>query len=426
MYRRLKAPISVQIEMTERCNSSCLHCYNHWRTEQASNWLSASDIGRITNELMTNEVFDVTITGGEPLLRPEETVLLARQLQEAKINFTMNSNLRLLTPALASRLQRSGLGSILTSFVSHDPERHAQITQNAGSYDQVIRGINVAKQQGFSLAANMVLSKINFGDLRQTARFLHSLGVQNFCATKMSPPADRRYVEHLLLSNEEITQSLEILTELERDLGINTDILECYPLCLVRDGKRFAKFFKRSCVAGVSACTIGSDGQVRPCSHASGGYGNILREPLSEIWYRMEDWRDGSYVPSKCTTCSHLSSCTGGCRIDAYTKGDMKGLDPCARPEALEQIVYPERTVVSPGVTYRFPPFNSRREDFGRVIFSQKACFPVNIAGYQVLEKYRFTSFLPDNFGGEENDFLHHLVAIGFATPNWPPKEVSL
>lgn len=423
MYRTLKAPLSVQVEMTERCNSSCLHCYNHWRCEDARNRLNEANVRRIVEEFVANEVFDVTITGGEPLLQPAETLLLARLLRDGEINFSLNTNLRLLTPEFAYELKETGLRVILTSFVSHDRERHARITQSSASYDQVVRGIQIAIAGGFAVAANMVLSKINIADLRETARFLHGLGVKNFCATKMSPPLDTRDVRSLLLTREEIRHSLATLKELEGELGINVDILECYPLCLIGDGKRFAKFFRRSCVAGVSACTVSSDGSVRPCSHASRGYGNILTEPLSNVWKRMEDWRDGSYIPLVCKTCRHLQACTGGCRIDAFqAHGDMSGLDPCTQPEHHGEIVYPDRPPLLAGVAYQFPPFNTRREDFGHVIYSQKACFPVNERGFEVVAGLRFKTFTLDEVTGDQRDFLRHLVGLGFASPV-PPQE---
>src|SRR3989338_1080760 len=417
MYRALRSPISVQVEMTQRCNSSCLHCYNHWRTGEANGWLDSPSILRIVKELATNDIFDVTITGGEPLLRPRETLSMSQLLQDAGINFSMNSNLRLLTPRLASALREAGLRTILTSFVSNDRRRHAQITQSSTSFDQVVRGIEVAKEHGLAVAANMVLSRINIADLRETALFLRTLGVENFCATKISPPSDLRNVEYLLLSREEVRQSLVTLVELESELGINVDILECYPLCLIKDGKRFPKFFRRGCVAGVSACAVGSDGTVRPCSHASQGYGNILHEHLEVIWRRMDDWRDGRYIPSMCKTCHHLPSCTGGCRIDACVHGGMNSLDPCAHPEDQGQIVYPERRPVLNAIAYQLPPFNSRTESFGRVIYSQKACFPVNDAGFKIIDGLRSQTFLLDGFDDKTRDFLQHLVMLGFASP---------
>ncbi|MFH1366492.1 MAG: radical SAM protein [Patescibacteria group bacterium] len=417
MYRTLKSPISVQVEMTQQCNSSCLHCYNHWRKEKSDSRLDTASIKHIVEEFASNGVFDVTITGGEPLLQPQETILMCKLLKEAGLNFTMNSNLRLLSPNPAAELRDAGLKSILTSFVSHDRKRHAQITQNQNSYDQVIRGIQVAKEHGFAVAANMVLSRLNVGDLRETAQFLQTLGVENFCATKMSPPSDLRDVSHLLLSPDEMRESLVTLLEIKEELGINVDILECYPLCLVRDGQRFAKFFRRSCVAGVTACTVGSDGAVRPCSHAKHDYGNILLEPLETIWKRMDDWRSGRYIPRTCKDCQHLPACTGGCRIDAYVHGDISGLDPSAQPDKKDHVIFPDRPHAHKGVTYVFPPFNSRKENFGRVIYSKKACFPVNESGFKILNDLRFKSFFIDGFNGENRDFLENLVVIGFADP---------
>jgi MoaA/NifB/PqqE/SkfB family radical SAM enzyme len=31
MYKELKSPVAVQLELTTACNHKCIHCYNHWR-----------------------------------------------------------------------------------------------------------------------------------------------------------------------------------------------------------------------------------------------------------------------------------------------------------------------------------------------------------------------------------------------------------
>jgi MoaA/NifB/PqqE/SkfB family radical SAM enzyme len=34
MVERLKAPITVQLELTKNCNYLCGHCYNFWRYQE--------------------------------------------------------------------------------------------------------------------------------------------------------------------------------------------------------------------------------------------------------------------------------------------------------------------------------------------------------------------------------------------------------
>lgn len=55
----------------KKCNHKCVHCYNVWRNDDENDEvikvLSDEQIRRIIKELVDNNVWRVTITGGEPL-----------------------------------------------------------------------------------------------------------------------------------------------------------------------------------------------------------------------------------------------------------------------------------------------------------------------------------------------------------------------
>jgi MoaA/NifB/PqqE/SkfB family radical SAM enzyme len=72
MFRTLSAPIAVQWEVTSLCDKSCIHCYNYWRdSSQAVRHeepVLAHTYELVAQEILSNHVLSVTITGGEPLL----------------------------------------------------------------------------------------------------------------------------------------------------------------------------------------------------------------------------------------------------------------------------------------------------------------------------------------------------------------------
>jgi radical SAM protein with 4Fe4S-binding SPASM domain len=111
---------------------------------------------------------------------------------------------------------------------------------------------------------------------------------------------------------------------------MHVDILECYPLCFIKDMGKYEKFTRRKCTAGIYSATIGSDGQVRPCSHSNRVYGSILTEDMVTIFARMSEWKTGELLPRKCLKCTFLKKCSGGCRCEAEYAGNIKNLDPYA------------------------------------------------------------------------------------------------
>lgn len=72
MFRTLSAPVNIQLELTSRCNHNCVHCYNYWRQdldhERDSYGLDVDLLTTVEREVLSNGIFHITLTGGEPLL----------------------------------------------------------------------------------------------------------------------------------------------------------------------------------------------------------------------------------------------------------------------------------------------------------------------------------------------------------------------
>ena len=156
-------------------------------------------------------------------------------------------------------------------------------------------------------------------------------------ATPISPPSSSNHIS-LELDKSEILNTLDDLLRLEADFDITTDVLEPIPYCLINDPKYY-KFMLRSCTAGSTTLTVGSNGDIRPCSHASQVYGNILKDDVKTAWNNMKEWRNGELIPLDCNNCAEIVKCGGGCRVHAELKtGDLKGKDPWMKSSLDEKI----------------------------------------------------------------------------------------
>jgi len=421
LYRKLKSPVSIQIEITEECNNSCLYCYNHWRfKDKQRNFLSIEKIEKIIPDLVRNEVFEVTITGGEPLIRRNELMYLVRKLKENGISFTVNTNLRLLTEEYAEQLLETGAKFILTSLNSFRKKEHDYLSQNKNAFSETIKGIKVALKWGFVVGVNVVLTKVNLNQLFQTAEYLSKIGVKHLSATKVSPclGLHPQYysTKNLFLNKKEILESLQVLIEIQDKLKMTVDILECYPLCLIKDGVKYKKFIRRNCGAGINTLTIGASGDVRPCSHSNLVYGNIFQESLEKIWGKMDDWRSGKYIPKICRTCPFFKECTAGCRMDALFFGKINEVDPYAEPLKINEISLPIRNHIPEQTDgeYFIPFYKFRKEIEGYFIFTGNSNFLVNETGFKLLEKLKHKVFPLNKLPKSEKEFLIHLIEIGF------------
>jgi MoaA/NifB/PqqE/SkfB family radical SAM enzyme len=150
--------------------------------------MSIELLQRVLDEMLNSEVFHVTLTGGEPLMNRPALFYAVEFLNRHSVPFGLNSNLTLMTSQDASRLVECGLKGVLTSFASSRPETYELIMQRKGSFEKVIKGIKCSQDAGLFVATSMVLTKTNIGQVYETGKFLHELGVSQFYATKASPP----------------------------------------------------------------------------------------------------------------------------------------------------------------------------------------------------------------------------------------------
>lgn len=341
LYNTLSAPITAQVELTTGCDNDCMYCYNHWRHDKnvpGAN-MHRDLLNDVIHELLENKVFQVTFTGGEVLLRKEELFYGLEKLIQGGVSCAVNSNLTLLTAEDAKHLYDLGLRGIMTSISSHESNLHDYISHRPGAYEKTMQGVRNAQEAGLFVAVSMVVTTLNANQVYETGIAMEELGIREFYATKASPPVNASGFQQYLLSKEQLQSVLEDLYRLKKESGIEVGVLECYPLCGHGEPERFSFVSDRRCSAGVTTCTIGADGNIRPCSHSEKEYGNVTTDGLAVAWENMTDQRDGSLLPGTCKTCDLLPNCSGGCRVDALCcNGSYDTLDPYASPEKVKTI----------------------------------------------------------------------------------------
>jgi radical SAM protein with 4Fe4S-binding SPASM domain len=396
MFKKLSAPISVQWELTSWCSYNCIHCYNYWRRNKPPNrYLSTSELRihkKASEEIIKNRVFNVTLTGGEPLGVITQLTPELKEISKNKINFTINSNLALMTEEIGDIFSEINIKSILTSLISSDQKINDELAQQDGAYERTINGILLAKALGFSVSINMVVTQQNFHTIYETGKLAFELGASRFSATKAAKPTNCPDFNNYSISFEQLQQMFIELVRINKDFGINIDSIEHYPGCAFPNNETRTIFGSRNCSAGKTGATIGFDGGIRPCGHAPMSYGNIAIEGLKKSWENMECWRNDELIPDFCKNeCGEYPNlCGGGCRIEALNAvKELNGVDPyCLQ---IKPSTRKMQTKVKPlsaenkVILHKDTVF--RKEDFGFIAFrlSNDKWLPVDNLLYNIL-----------------------------------------
>lgn len=327
------APTTINLEMTEACNVKCRHCYNPWREEHAGKFnLDEKKIDFLIDEFVKNKVFHVILSGGEPLAKFDQLCYALEKLVSNNISTSLNSNLMLATPEKMRKLKEIGLDHVLTSWFSYFPTETDYITTYKGSYKKIVDGIKTTVAAGIRVSANTIVTQLNHETIYNSGKFLHSLGVTQFFAHRVIPPAyDRKDKNNEHRARVEVAKSsLDELLRLKKDFGLNVGTLINYPLCMIGDLEKYQDFVGRGCPTQQGhRFNINSNGQSHGCVMEDKDYGNVYEIGLKDAYQNTTSWRNESYLYEGCKGCHYIDICQSGCRMDAFAATNkMDGKDP--------------------------------------------------------------------------------------------------
>jgi radical SAM protein with 4Fe4S-binding SPASM domain len=137
---------SLDIELTERCNCNCIHCYINLPADDSNaiqSELSTEDVKEILREAASLGCLRVRLTGGEPLLREDfsEIYTAARRLG---IRVAFLTNATLITPEIARLLVSiPPLEPIEITVYGMERDSCEAVTRMPGSFEAAWQGIHL-------------------------------------------------------------------------------------------------------------------------------------------------------------------------------------------------------------------------------------------------------------------------------------------
>ncbi len=335
-YLKLKAPLFVQFELTNGCNQKCIFCYNVWKESNSVSDFKTSlkkEQFNILDKIISNEVFSIIFSGGEPLLVKWLDDLIIKASKK-NIETSLITNAILLTKKRAVRLKESGLNSIQISL-HHYSETINNSLVNEKAYDKTVNGIrNAVEILGDSkVSVNMVVLPKTVNDVYKMAKFLSSFGLKYFSVGMPTATGEMSKNKQLVINKEDFKKVYFQLIKAKNDFHINTSFTGGFPLCILPEiNEDSISMINNYCDAGLNQLVIEPNGVIRPCVCLSQKSGNILVDDLQKIWKDNEylnNLRKLNFVPNVCEDCKYIHLCRGGCRASALGYyGNISAIDP--------------------------------------------------------------------------------------------------
>jgi len=326
----------LQLHITDRCNLRCVHCYQGSFTdngpphegllaivEQFREFVVSCKGHKYKNGIRGH----LTVTGGEPFLRPDFMELLQSfSADRGLCSFAILTNGTLIDQAAASRL-----GKLKPSFVQVSldgvKESHDRI-RGPGAFAKAVSGVRLLAKEGVRTFISFTAHSDNYQEFPSVAEIARSLRVARVWADRFIPAPSGSFEKGEAQAPRGLspTETLSFIRLMHRAqgekrrggwFGSNRTEVPMHRALqfLVGGGVPYR------CSAGDSLIAVLPNGDVYPCRRLPIKCGNILEKPLAEIYHEdktLRALRDRGRVPEGCRKCFFATVCRGGLKCLSY------------------------------------------------------------------------------------------------------------
>lgn len=274
----ITGPFKATIELTNKCNARCTFC-QRWKSNDKD--LTTEEWKRILLDLRNNGVINVSLSGGEPLLRRDLFELIA-YCKDIGLSTTLNTN-GLIVHKYINEIAGSGARSIYFSLDSHSGEVHDTLRGVNGIFDITVENMKKLTRDGrVKVYINSIVTHENFRDIEKIIGLAKEIGVDGVGFAPVHDFKDG----HFAINNELKNIDWDVFEKQIMNLESNFSI---YPMSYY---KRFQDLWNNSaelyknirCVAGYIQIHIGPDGVVYPCQSMYVKMGSLKQDSFKNIW----------------------------------------------------------------------------------------------------------------------------------------------
>ena len=300
-----KIPVSVQFELTGRCNLDCKMCYVHNldAAECLRRELSTLEWKRIFDEACNNELLFATLTGGECLLRPDFKELYLH-LWNNGVRVSVLTNGILLDTEYVTFFKRYKPEIVQISLYGIDEEGYQRVTGHKGFLKAV------AAIQG------LIDAKVNIRVVTTPSRYMGDdyIKILRYCKEQGFP---LQLGEMLLSHNRDNPQKDDYFLSMDEVFALsvgratlyrNLTPLECTPEPCgpMLEEPRYGLV----CNGGNCVASVMWDGMMFPCPNAMVGGGASLREmSYADAWKHTVAAASEVIQGAECVGCPYDNVC---------------------------------------------------------------------------------------------------------------------
>jgi radical SAM protein with 4Fe4S-binding SPASM domain len=304
-------PTVASIELTNKCNLRCLHCYGDFGNVK-HRVMSLEEATSLLSDLKNMGVKIVELTGGEMSTHPKikEILLHAIDLKFDQISLLTNGL------ALTNEIKNIVIKNKSRIFMqidlhSLDDGYLTWFTKIPNTLDKIKRNIEDLAKNNVQMRIATIVTRKNIDEIEEIADWVYNLGIKHFGVSPVVELGRAEKSDRDLFINEEDAIKLEkILQRIYQKYGNFLSIIE---------GDRDKN---RNCGCVASHCVISSNGDIKICTmdnmeHFKINVGNVFKNNIKDIYDNNSEYISNFFnlrAPQidsiECADCVHKYFCS--------------------------------------------------------------------------------------------------------------------
>jgi radical SAM protein with 4Fe4S-binding SPASM domain len=299
-----RVPLSGSVELTERCNLACVHCYlGSWRCSPArpEKEFATDRLLAGLDEAIEQGCLFLLFTGGDPLLR-RDFATIYRHVRERGVMVTVFTNGTLVSDDHCSLFRELPPSMVEVTLYGADAATYEAITGVPGSFERCLAGVERLVAAGVRVGLKTVLLTVNHQELDAMRALAERYGAafRFDAAVSACLDGDRAPLDLRLSAEKAVAIELADETRL----------------------RQWRKHYRRlkavpgptglyGCGAGISSFFIDSRGVMFPCLMARSVSHDLEQSGFTSGWRevmpQIMDLEAGGMA--RCNTCSARGLC---------------------------------------------------------------------------------------------------------------------
>lgn len=267
MDKKIEKPKRVIIEITDKCNFRCKHCF----ANKSDFELKVESWKKIFENICKEKIQSITITGGEPLLYKDLFVLL-KQVKIRKTLFTLDTNASLINETNVKQIEKY-FKKVRISYYGLNRSWHANTQSKGCDEEKFLKSLELLCNSKIKVQVKIPLFKNNVKNLFKILDKLKPYNVYEIVLIPIIPYGKATALTDLITARD--------ANKLLKEYGDKERNIKVFRWC---KGKHFL---------------IRSNGNVvlhPPINSKETLLGNAMDRTISELWDSVpEKYKDINY-----------------------------------------------------------------------------------------------------------------------------------